>query len=79
MTLREWVTIAAALALSSDGEVSWRVESIADLRGDLDGELARLFARLADAGEAPRLAYLVSDFRVDVSELEASLRERATR
>ena len=66
----------AALGLCSDGEVSWRVETISDPQAGLDDKLAGLVERLGESGQTPRLAYLVSDFRIDVSQIEASLRQR---
>jgi len=67
----------AALAMNSDGAVRWRLERIGELNDGLDAQLAGLLERLAGGGETPCLAYLVSDFRVDVGALEASLHERA--
>ena len=68
---------AAALALTSHGKVRWRLERIDGLQDDLEGKLERLIERLQEAGREPCWAYLASDFRVDVSRVEASLRSRS--
>jgi len=67
---------ASALALNSAGEVRWRLERVSPLHGDPAGKLSELFARLADEGDEPCWAYLVSDCRSDVGRLEAALQER---
>jgi len=67
---------AAVLGLNSDGQVRWRLEHVERLHEDLEVKVEKLMARLSDAGESPCLGFLVSDFRVDASRIEAVLREK---
>lgn len=67
---------AAALGLNSDGRVSWRLDRVGDLNDNLERKLEGLISRLSE-GELPRLAYLVSDFRVDPCVVEATLNRTA--
>lgn len=66
---------AVVLGLSSDGRVRWRLAYAERLREDLDHKVEKLMASLSIDGEAPCLGYLVSDFSIDVSRIEAVLRE----
>ncbi len=66
---------AAVLGLSSDGQVRWRLAYAERLHENLDGKLEELMAKLSADGETPCLGYLVSDFRVDASRVEAVLRD----
>ncbi len=68
---------AAALGLTSQGQVQWRLEQIDGLQDGVDGKLERLMQRLAEKDREPCWAYLVSDFRVDVSRIETMLRDRS--
>lgn len=68
---------AAALGLNSYGKVQWRLERIDGLQDGVDGKLERLMEQLGEKDKAPCWAYLVSDFRVDVSRIETTLRDRS--
>ncbi len=66
---------AAALGLTSHGKVQWQLERIHGLQDGVDRKLKRLLERLAEGDKKPSWAYLVSDFRVDVSLVETTLRD----
>lgn len=66
---------AAVLGLSSDGQVRWRLAHVERLHEDLEAKVEQLMATLSEEGETPCLGFLVSDFRVDASRIEAVLRE----
>ena len=68
---------AAALALASQGKVRWRLERIDGLQDTIEGKLERLIERLQEEDGEPCWAYLASDFRVDVSRVEAIVRSRS--
>ena len=68
---------AAALALTAQGRVSWRIEQIDGLQDEVESKLERLIERLSDEGKEPCWAYLVSDFRVDSIRIETMLRDRS--
>ena len=64
---------AVALGLNSDGAVRWALESLDGLDDELEARFAALMGRLVAGGQSPRLGFLVSDFRVDASRIEALL------
>ena len=66
---------AAVLGLNSGGQVRWRLEHVDGLHEDLESKVEKLMASLSEKGETPCLGFLVSDFRVDASRIEAVLRE----
>ncbi|MBK7356308.1 FIST N-terminal domain-containing protein [Propionivibrio sp.] len=66
---------AAVLGLNSDGQVRWRLAHAERLNENLHDKVEELMAMLSVDGETPCLGYLVSDFRVDASRIEAALRE----
>lgn len=64
---------AVALALNSDGAVRWALESLDGLDDELEARFEALMGRLGAGGQTPRLGFLISDFRVDASRIEALL------
>lgn len=69
---------AAALALTSDGRVRWQIDVLTGLKDGFVERFGSLLSHLASAFEMPRFAYLVTDFRVDAGQLEATLQKYAT-
>ena len=68
---------AAALALASGGRVRWQVDVFSGLNEGLEDKLGQLLDRLAATQDRPRVAYLVSDFRVDAGVIETTLQRHA--
>lgn len=64
----------AVLGLNSDGQVRWKLARIDNLNENLDGKFESLIESLSADGETPCLAYMVSDFRVEVGQIDALLR-----
>ena len=68
----------SALALSSDGRVRWQIDVLSGLKDGVQGRFGDLLSHFANAQEMPRIACLVSDFRVDAGQIEATLQKYAS-